>query len=102
MPDHNKQKVGKDLPERKPGGNCIWQRPICPLWTLKVTDSSALSLHCFVLPLTDLYIFSSIQNYSLKKRAQIQLFHKKHANIPLEINLLIVIICFCRAVSIPP
>lgn len=45
--------------------------------------------------LTDLYIFSSIQNYSLKKRAQIQLFHKKHANIPLEINLLIVIICFC-------
>lgn len=52
--------------------------------------------------LTDLYIFSSIQNHSLKKRAQIQLFHKKHANIPLEINLLIVIICFCRAVSIPP
>lgn len=47
--------------------------------------------------LTDLYIFSSIQNNSLKKRAQIQLFH-----IPLEINLLIVIICFCRAVSIPP
>lgn len=53
--------------------------------------------------LTDLYIFSSIQNYSLKKkRAQIHFFHKKHANIPLEINLLIVIICFCRAVSIPP
>lgn len=50
LPDHNKQKVGKDLPERKPGGNCIWQRPICPLWTLKVTDCSALSLHCFVLP----------------------------------------------------
>lgn len=44
--------------------------------------------------LTDLYIFSSIQNYSLKKRAQIQLFHKKHANIPLEINLLIVIFAF--------
>lgn len=50
--------------------------------------------------LTDLYIFSSIQNYSLKKT--IHFFHKKHANIPLEINLLIVIICFCRAVSILP
>lgn len=37
MLDHNKQRVGEGLPERKPGGNCIRQRPICPSWTLKVT-----------------------------------------------------------------
>lgn len=71
MLDHNKQRVGEGLPERKPGGNCIWQRPICPSWTfesygriLRLWACTALSQH-ETLYLNRL-IFSSVQNYSYK------------------------------------
>lgn len=105
MLDHNKQRVGEGLPERKPGGNCIWQRPICPSWTLKVTvgffgfGHAQLCLSTKPYTLTDSFsvLFKIIL---IKTSSNTFFFNKKHANISLEINfdsnnLL------CRAVSIP-